>query len=118
MPEISRARVQLALVLAAGFSAALASTESRAYTAEQQQACMPDAFRLCSSEIPNVERITACMIRNRSQLSPECRAAFHAPGAEEAAADPSGKGLRPVAAHRYRWHRIRRERVAGSGEDR
>ena len=117
MLGISHARLQFAFLLAATFTAAFASTESRAYTAEQQQACMPDAFRLCSSEIPDVDRITACMIRNRSQLSPQCRASFHAPGMEEIAGDP-GRSVRPVVMHRHRWHRIRREHVAGSSNDR
>jgi len=33
-----------------------------------------DAFRLCSSEIPNISKITACMIKHRAQLSVGCRA--------------------------------------------
>jgi hypothetical protein len=60
-----------------------------AYTPEQQQACSGDAFRLCSSEIPDVDRITACMIRNKTQLSPECRAQFGPP--PRAAAGPGAK---------------------------
>ncbi|ETR78118.1 signal peptide protein [Afipia sp. P52-10] len=45
-------------------------------TAEQRSACTPDAFRLCSGEIPNIPAITACMRQNRSQLSPACKAVF------------------------------------------
>lgn len=45
-------------------------------TAEQRAACTPDAFRLCSSEIPNVSAITACMRKNKSNLSPACKAVF------------------------------------------
>ena len=41
-----------------------------AYTPEQEQACTSDAFRLCSSEIPDVDRVTACMVAKKSQLSP------------------------------------------------
>lgn len=52
----------------------LSSTASFAYTAEAQQMCTGDAFRLCSSEIPNIPKITACMIKHRSDLSPGCRA--------------------------------------------
>jgi hypothetical protein len=115
MFAIAHARLGLALLLTAGFALLVAPTESRAYTAEQQQACMPDAFRLCSSEIPNIQRITACMIRNRSQLSPQCRAAFHRPEDGDAG---EGVSPRPAAVHRYRWHRLRREHVAGSSEDR
>ena len=77
----SHARLRLALLLATGLAAALASGECRAYTAEQQQACSPDAFRLCSAEIPDIDRVTACMVRNKSQLSPQCRAFFR-PGPE------------------------------------
>src|ERR1700729_2985265 len=47
-----------------------------AYTAEQQQACMGDAFSLCGSEIPDVQRTTACMVRKQAELSPGCRAYF------------------------------------------
>src|SRR5688500_2543029 len=45
-------------------------------TAEQRRACMPDAFRLCSSHIPNIPAITTCMRANKSKLSPECRVVF------------------------------------------
>lgn len=45
-------------------------------TAEQRAACTPDAFRLCSSEIPNISAITACMRKNKPNLSTACRAVF------------------------------------------
>ncbi|WP_407193731.1 hypothetical protein [Bradyrhizobium sp. STM 3566] len=49
-----------------------------AYTQEQQQACTPDAMRLCSEFVPNVDAITACMIKKKAQLSPQCRVFFRA----------------------------------------
>ena len=49
-------------------------TPSAAATPEERVACTPDVVRLCSSDIPNVERIVACMKRERSQLSRECAA--------------------------------------------
>jgi hypothetical protein len=49
---------------------------SRAYSGEEQQACTGDAFRLCGEEIPDVDRVKACMIRKQSQLSPDCRVYF------------------------------------------
>ncbi len=52
----------------------LSPTASFAYTAEDQQMCTGDAFRLCSSEIPNIPKITACMFKHRAELSPGCRA--------------------------------------------
>jgi hypothetical protein len=51
-----------------------------AYTPEQQQACQGDAFRLCGPEIPDVDRVTACMVQKKSQLSPACAVYFrHGP---------------------------------------
>ncbi|QPF90622.1 hypothetical protein [Bradyrhizobium commune] len=47
-----------------------------AYTPEQQQACTPDAMRLCSEFVPNVDAITTCMIQKKTQLSPQCAAFF------------------------------------------
>lgn len=61
-----------ALAVAVSFSA-LSATSSFAFTAEAQQMCTGDAFRLCSSEIPNIPKITACMIKHRSDLSSGCR---------------------------------------------
>jgi hypothetical protein len=61
------------LVLAASLSA-LSTTSSFAFSAEAQQMCTSDAFRLCSSEIPNIPKITACMMKHRSDLSSSCRA--------------------------------------------
>lgn len=55
------------------------ATPSHAYTADQQQLCAGDAFRLCSSSIPNVERVTACMLQNQASLSPGCAQFFRKP---------------------------------------
>jgi hypothetical protein len=49
-------------------------------TQEQQQACTPDVMRLCSDSVPDVDRIVACMRRNRSHLSAACGAVFGAGG--------------------------------------
>jgi hypothetical protein len=68
----------LGLAWAVGFAPAPATAQSRG-TPEQQQACQPDAMRLCSEFVPDVERITACMVKNRIRLSPPCRAVFSTP---------------------------------------
>ncbi len=67
-------------VAAVAFSLTTASAQG--YTAEQEQLCTGDAMALCSHEIPDVQRITACMIAKRAQLSPGCKAVFRAPQAE------------------------------------
>jgi hypothetical protein len=76
----------LALTIATSL-AALTSTQTFAYSAEAQQQCTGDAFRLCSSEIPNVPKITACMYKHRSELSPGCRSVMD----RDLAAQKSGK---------------------------
>ncbi len=72
--SFSRTLRQAALVAAVAISfCALSSRSSFAFSAEAQQMCTGDAFRLCSSEIPNIPAITACMFKHRSQLSTGCR---------------------------------------------
>ena len=65
-------KISLALAFATAFSA-ISSTASHAFSAEAQQMCTGDAFRLCSSEIPNIPKITACMIKKKADLSAGCR---------------------------------------------
>jgi hypothetical protein len=62
----------LALAFAVSISA-VSSTSSFAFSAEAQQMCTGDAMRLCGSEIPNVSKITACMMAKRASLSSGCR---------------------------------------------
>jgi hypothetical protein len=76
MRVFSSRNFQLGLLLAAGLLLSVLPTASEAYTDEQQQACSPDAMRLCGPYIPDVERITACMAQNKQQLSPQCRVFF------------------------------------------
>jgi hypothetical protein len=45
-------------------------------TLEQQLACTPDVFRLCGEQIPDANRIVACLRQNTSQLSGACRSVF------------------------------------------
>ena len=73
------------LMLATALSVSMLATEGRAYTPEQQQACSGDAMRLCGAFIPDVDRITVCMIENKSQLSPGCRVFFRPDPEPEAA---------------------------------
>jgi hypothetical protein len=66
---IAGAGALLALALAAAPAGAQGTPEQRA-------ACEGDAMRLCQQYVPDVNRITACMSRHRSQLSPACRRYF------------------------------------------
>jgi len=67
---------QLGLMLATALAVSTLPAAAQGYSQEQQQACTPDAMRLCGAYIPDVDRITVCMIQNKSQLSPACRAHF------------------------------------------
>ena len=89
MSAIQSSNVQIGLMLATALLFLMWPVAGRAYTAEEQQACSGDAFRLCSAEIPDVDRVTVCMVRNKSRLSPGCRVFFR-PGPEVA---PAGRPL-------------------------
>jgi hypothetical protein len=84
-------------VALAALSVAAFPSMGYAYTPEEQAACQPDAFRLCGSEIPNIDRVKACMLARRAQLSPECKRFFHPDTPEPVAvtAPPAYAG-RPV----------------------
>ena len=98
-------------VMGAVVSASILPACAWAYTAEQQQACTSDAFRLCSSEIPSIERITACMAQHRAQLSPACRAQFTS-ASGPVASDEGPDDVASVTTHkRSRSHRPRRPRA-------
>lgn len=71
--SFSRTIRQAALVLGFAASFSALSTSSFAFSSEARQMCTGDAFRLCSSEIPNIPAITACMIKNKANLSAGCR---------------------------------------------
>ena len=64
------------LLVATALAFSALTSASYAYTPEQQQLCQGDAMRLCGEFIPDVDRITACMIAKKSQLSEGCRAVF------------------------------------------
>jgi hypothetical protein len=74
-------RTSGAMVLA--FALTTWSTSSFAIgSAEQRAACTPDVFRLCSSVIPNVDRIVACLKQQRPNLSKPCQAVMNSPTAK------------------------------------
>jgi len=92
-------RVFVSLAISIGCGVAVQNAAfSQEYkgTSEQQMACTPDVWRLCGAQIPDVERIVACLRRNTPRLSAQCRAVF------EQSADSSGRGgERNHAPRRY-----------------
>jgi hypothetical protein len=62
-------RINLVVALAV----ASLSTAAIAQSNEEQQACMNDAFRVCSATIPDRTRTTACMVQHKAELSAACQ---------------------------------------------
>ena len=98
-----RSRIfQFGLIVAAALSVSMSPAAGQDYTPEQQQACTGDAMRLCGAFVPDVDRITVCMIENKSQLSPGCRAFFRPDPEPVAARKPltikPATARKPVAA--------------------
>lgn len=71
-------RLALGVALAIGGLAmpGAAFAQEHRGTLEQQMACTPDVWRLCSDRIPDENRIVACLQANAPQLSGACRAVF------------------------------------------
>lgn len=73
------------VMLLAGLSAAAAGGDPR-------ELCVSDAIRFCNDFIPDVPKVTACMLRNKPRLSAPCRNAMHS-------------GYRHGGAHHHYYHR-------------
>ncbi len=55
---------------------ATAFAQQHGGSAEDQLACTPDVYRLCASNIPDEDAITACLSQHKPQLSAGCKAVF------------------------------------------
>ncbi|MFM0594255.1 hypothetical protein PQQ68_14600 [Paraburkholderia dilworthii] len=74
-PRLTAAR--LYTLCAAGLLAVAAAAPANAASRdEQSKACRGDAMHFCAAEIPNEDKITACMKQHVDELSPACRAMF------------------------------------------
>jgi hypothetical protein len=76
-----RAAGPTSVIAAALWAMTISSASADNGTTEQRMACEHDAFAFCRSEIPDVDRITACMVKNLNKLSSPCRAQFKQPAA-------------------------------------
>jgi hypothetical protein len=72
-----------AVVAALLYATTTASAQETRGTAEQRAACAPDAFRLCSSYIPNATMVEGCLRRRTSDLSDACRSVFEQSAGQE-----------------------------------
>lgn len=80
-------RIVLGLAVAIGGAGLIAPASSQEYrgTWEQQMACTPDVWRLCSDQVPDVGRIVSCLRQNTSQLSSGCRVVFESSAEQQQA---------------------------------
>jgi hypothetical protein len=60
-------------VLAFALLSATTTFGAAVETPEARQACTNDANVHCPDEIPDRERVYACLVRNVNQLSPPCK---------------------------------------------
>ena len=65
----------MSLTCGIAFQNAAQSQENRG-SLQQQLACTPDVLSLCGDQIPDTNRIVACLRQNTAQLSDGCRAVF------------------------------------------
>jgi hypothetical protein len=72
----------LATIVAIAAASPAWSEEYRG-TWEQQMACTPDVMRLCGDQIPDVNRIVACLRQNTPSLGNSCRAVFESSASAE-----------------------------------
>ena len=72
---ISKTTCPIAM-LALLLCATTASAQDNRGTPEQRAACAPDAFRFCSSYIPDPTRVEYCLRQNKPDLSDACRSVF------------------------------------------
>ena len=88
--------LSLAMPIACGFAFQNpASAEEYRGTLEQQLACTPDVFRLCGEQIPDTNRIVACLRQNTPQLSGPCRAVFESNAGVPEQATPKRRSDQP-----------------------
>jgi hypothetical protein len=80
--------IRTAAWLALGAALVTLPASAESVDAEKRRLCTGDAFRLCSSEIPNVELVTTCMRKQKANLSDGCKAVFDKDEVSSVAAPP------------------------------
>jgi hypothetical protein len=71
--HLGEAALKLLCAIAAALTFVVSGWAASAETAEERQACIGDAFKVCWSAIPDRNNVLQCLIENRSQLNPDCR---------------------------------------------
>jgi hypothetical protein len=96
--RVQRVGLSFVVMIVGGIAAAgSAFSEEYRGTFEQQMACTPDVWRLCGAQIPDADRIVACLRQNTPQLSGSCRAVFESNASvqQPPAPPPRGRAVQP-----------------------
>jgi hypothetical protein len=96
-------RLALPVVIVLGAAGAAA-----AQSPDVQQACTPDAMRLCGQFIPDRDRVTACMKAHHREWSEACRLAATGGRRVEAGRRVYRHRESHHPSHHYRHHRHER----------
>ncbi|WP_456734297.1 hypothetical protein [Bradyrhizobium sp. USDA 3364] len=102
---MQKQRIVLSLAIAIGGLGVAVPALSQEYrgTWEQQMACTPDVWRLCGDQVPDTNRIVACLRQNTPQLSSGCRAVFESNAQQQAQTQGQGRApQRPQVQQRPR----------------
>jgi hypothetical protein len=75
----ARIRLMAAGGLLLALSLACSPWDNAAAQQDGQSACQPDVFRLCNQYVPDRGPIIACLVRQKRNLSPACRAVMSQP---------------------------------------
>ncbi len=92
--------IRLAVAIGGGIAAQYpVFAEEYRGTFEQQMACTPDVMRLCSDQIPDVNRIVACLQQNTALLGNSCRAVFESNASAQPPAAPRRRNDLPPRSY-------------------
>ena len=80
--------ISLAVIASCGSSFAQQGTDA------QREACTPDAFRLCTSAMPDSGRVESCLRAAGPRLSAACYAVFYPPQQAAETTSPRERGGR------------------------
>ena len=88
-------RIAIGSLAAAGLwlGLALAPAQAQDRGPDSEMACKDDAFRFCNNDIPDRNKVGACLRRNARSLSKDCRTLV-----------TGGGGHKTTTRKRYRHH--------------
>ena len=67
------------MIIAVALATPAIASAQHSGSMDDQLACTPDVYRLCSQFIPDEDTIVTCLQHNKPQLSAGCQAVFSKP---------------------------------------